>query len=166
MSQKDLAQAIIKKIKKEKIKVKPKIWFTLYSTIMVLAVVTSLFILSFLLNSIIIKIQLNYSQACWHLQELFRLHFWQTFPWWQLITAIILFIISFAISLKFEFSYRIKLWHWLIIFFISVILLFALMLFSKFEHTRLYYWNQGKRCAGNCRQLSPMHTPKCNKLIK
>ncbi len=123
----DLAKKITTKIEREKIQMKPKSWFYLATTLMLVGGLIAVGCASFLLSMVTLRISLEWSGACWRIKEIFNQQFWQNFPIIESFLAGSLMIIGFKIFKKFDFSYQVK-QVWFIGSFLVIILMITTLI--------------------------------------
>lgn len=122
----NLEKKILEKIKSEEIKMKPKWYFTLISSVMALSLSGLIFGSAFLVNLLIFLARRNGNRVIPPRVEILL----ASFPWWIPLLALLGLVFSILLIKKYDFSYKYN-FKIIVLLFVTSILL-AAFLIDKF----------------------------------
>ncbi|OGC60537.1 hypothetical protein A3K34_01795 [candidate division WWE3 bacterium RIFOXYC1_FULL_40_10] len=101
-----MKQAIMNKIRNGQIKMRPKVFFTVGTALLISGTLLAFSFASFMINFISFWIRTSFFQADFGPQRPFPLFFIKHFPWGVLLVSITLVIVGINLLTKYELSYR------------------------------------------------------------
>lgn len=110
----DISQKVLKQIKDEGLKPKPKWIFWLSSLLMAIGFGALIFVIGFLLNLVLFKIQYSAVIDCQCLDNAIMQCATNDFPVWILVLAVLGMTLGLWLFKKFEFAYRHPWWVYMI----------------------------------------------------
>ncbi len=114
---KNIAGNILRQIHQGKIKMKPRAFFILGSTITFIGLILTIFVSTFLLGLIKFSLRAHGPMADYRLDQMLM-----NFPWLTLVLAVLGLVIGIWLIRQYDFSYKVKPWIVMVSFIIAIII--------------------------------------------